>query len=468
MATTDNPQRKRRGISLELKTVAMIAGVLGAVYAVLWRVLDIGAVPQLAIGLGAGFAVIAVVLDILVYRPLGSLIKRSQRRLGDKYDALDPAYRDEISELGYMLETLISVFTSAEDKETAAQSIREDLVRLQTFSRQLVEVGEIGQEINAALPYKETVDRSLTRAKRFLHADFAALLMLDPESRALRIEGTFGVRSRTLDADCCMYTADCPVRRAINGKTLVRSSGHTCTLFPATMKRQVIVPVTVEGIGEMALLATATAATDFDKITDGVFQTLEGHLENALSNAHKYDGFRRQAITDHLTHLYNRRHFMDRAAEELDHSLKNQTPMSIVMIDIDHFKEINDTYGHSNGDRVLQALSAIMQDAVRTDDICARHGGEEFVMLLPSTPGENAASMADRLRHTVGQWRYTGLGLPGTLSITVSAGVATCPHDATTVDELLELSDKALYRAKADGRDRVCQYGVEESVARRV
>jgi diguanylate cyclase (GGDEF)-like protein len=464
MATTDDPQRKRHGISLEVKTIAMIAGVLGAVFAVLWRVLEPGDASALALALGAGFAVIAVVLDIWVYRPLSTLIKRSQKRLGDKYDTLDPAFRDEISELGYLLETLIGVFTSVEDKESAAQSIREDLVRLQAFSKQLVEVGEIGQEINAALPYKETVDRALTRAKRFLRADFAALLMLDPESRALRIEGTFGVRSRTLDADCCMYTADCPVRRAINTKSLVRSSDHACTLFPATMKRQVIVPVTVDGIGEMALLATATAATDFDRITDGVFQTLEGHLEGALSNAHKYDGFRRQAITDHLTHLYNRRHFMDRAVEELDHSLKNQTPMSIVMIDIDHFKEINDTYGHSNGDRVLQALSAIMQDAVRTDDICARHGGEEFVMLLPHTPGENAASMADRLRHTVSQWRYTGLGLPGTLSITISAGVATCPRDATTVDELLDLSDKALYRAKTEGRDRVCQYGVEEII----
>ncbi len=163
-------------------------------------------------------------------------------------------------------------------------------------------------------------------------------------------------------------------------------------------------------------------------------------------------------VTDHLTRLYNRRYFVNRVAEELTRSLREQSPMSVVMVDIDHFKRFNDTYGHATGDRVLQAVAATLQDAVRTSDVCARHGGEEFVLLLPATPGENAVFMAERVRRTLGGTRYTGLGLPPDASITISCGVATCPRDATQVDELLELADQALYRAKAQGRDCVCQY----------
>ena len=464
MVKTDNSLDTRRGMSLELKTSLTIAAVLAAMFLVFWGIVGIGPPGKLAIGMALVFAVVVSILDLWVYRPLGKLIKSSQGRLGHKYENADPAYRDQIDELGYLLQTLISVFTSAESNETATRSIREDLVRLQTFNRQLVEVGEIGNDINAALPYRETVDRALTRVKTFLQADFVALLMLDPETRQFEIQGTFGVKSRSLDPACCAYTPDCPVRKAVNGKGVVRSIDHACSLFPTTMKSQVIVPISAENTGDMALLATATSRTNFDRVTEDVLHNLQAHLQSAISNGRKYDGIRRQVVTDHLTGLYNRRYFMNRAVEELELSLKTQTPMSIVMLDIDHFKNVNDTYGHSTGDQVLQQVSQIMLEAVRTADICARHGGEEFVMLLPNTPGDNAAFMADRLRRTVGEWRYTGLGLPKDVSVTVSSGVATCPRDATTVDELLELADKALYRAKADGRNRVCQYGVDESL----
>ena len=91
-----------------------------------------------------------------------------------------------------------------------------------------------------------------------------------------------------------------------------------------------------------------------------------------------------------------------------------------------------------------------------------RHGGEEFAVLLPSTPGENAYYVADRVRRTLGGTRYTGLGMPPEANITISVGVATCPRDATVLDELMELADKALYRAKAGGRDMVVLWGAEE------
>ena len=452
-------------MSLQIKTTATIVVILAVLYAVFWSQLGSGQQTLLAVGLLATFALITLVLDIWVYRPMNSLIRRSRRHLGSRYERDDPRYRDQIHELDYLINTIIGHFTATDSQDSSPQAVESDLVRLRTFNRQLVEVGEIGQEINSALPYRETVERALTRAKQFLHADFVALILLEPKTRGFDIEGTLGVQAPELSADCCLYTSDCPVRRAINEKAIARSDDHTCTLFPRTMKSQVIVPFTVDSIGEMALLATATSNANFERITTTVLQTLQGHMHSALSNARKYDSIRRQVVTDHLTRLYNRRFFMNRAEEELERSLRYQQPLSLVMIDIDHFKTFNDSYGHMTGDRVLQTVAGIMQQHVRKSDICGRHGGEEFAMLLPNTSGEAATHMANRLRRTLGETRYTGLGLPPDVAIAISGGVATCPRDATAVSDLFELADKALYRAKAEGRDRIIQYGVEVQVA---
>jgi diguanylate cyclase (GGDEF)-like protein len=252
------------------------------------------------------------------------------------------------------------------------------------------------------------------------------------------------------------------VRQAISTGQIVRTTGHTCALFPHTMRGQAVVPVHVENVGDMAVLATSTSGDYVSLLSMDILETLRGHVQSALSNANKYDAIRRQVVTDHLTRLYNRRFFMNRAGEEIERSLRHQVALSVLMIDIDHFKDFNDTYGHATGDRVLQTVAQAIRDALRTTDICARHGGEEFAVLLPNTSGESAGFVADRVRRTLRDTRYTGLGLPPDVNITISVGVATCPRDATDLDELMELADKALYKAKACGRDQVVSHGTEE------
>ena len=440
----------------------MLAVTLGAFFVVATRWFHAEPPWQLAVAVLVVFILIVLVFDIWVYRPLNGLINRSRTRLGGNFQRSDPYYRDEIHELGYLVGTLIAVFTSAEDKEWVSASIKADLERVQALNRQLMDVGELGKEMNAALPYTETVDRVLSRSRTFLHADFAALLQLDADARAFTLEGSQGVTSPGISPECCAFTPDCPVRQAIAGGQLVRTTGHTCTLFPHTMRGQVVIPVRVENVGDMAVLATSTSGEYVSLLSDDILDALRNHVQSALSNANKYNAIRRQVVTDHLTSLYNRRYFMNRAAEEIEHSLRHQAPLSVLMVDIDHFKAFNDTYGHATGDRVLQTVAQAMQDALRTTDICARHGGEEFAMLLPNTPGENAYYVAERVRRTLSGTRYTGLGLPADANITISVGVATCPRDATELETLMELADKAMYRAKAAGRDRVVLHGTQE------
>jgi len=439
-----------------------VALALAAAFVLLAYVVDPQSAWQIAAVLVALFVVIAVAFDLLLFRPINALVRRSRARLSGDYERNDPFYRDEARELGYLVRTLIAVFTASKDKEWVAQSIKDDLMRVQALNRQLMDVGVLGREMNAALPYLETVERVLSRSRTFLHADFGALLLLDSEARAFSLEGKQGVITPTLSAECCAYSPDCPVRQAIASGKLTRVEGHVCTLFPHTMTHQMVIPVKVENVGDMALLTTSTSGEYAELLTDDILGALQNHVQSALTNAHKYDAIRRQVVTDHLTGLYNRRYFMNRAGEEIERSLRHQEPLSVLMVDIDHFKQFNDTYGHATGDRVLQTVARAMKDVLRKPDICARHGGEEFAVLLPSTPGDAAYFVADRIRRTLGGTRYTGLGLPPEANVTISVGVATCPRDATVLDELMELADKALYRAKADGRDTVVLWGAEE------
>jgi diguanylate cyclase (GGDEF)-like protein len=162
----------------------------------------------------------------------------------------------------------------------------------------------------------------------------------------------------------------------------------------------------------------------------------------------------RQASTDSLTGLFNRRQFLALADNELSRSKRYSGPVAVLMMDIDHFKKINDTYGHKIGDLVLQRLASLCTRELRDIDSIGRIGGEEFAILLPNTNGERAAEVAERLRKTIAE---TGIaleqGLP--LHFTVSIGVATTHDVETNVDTLLSQADDALYEAKRAGRNRV-------------
>jgi diguanylate cyclase (GGDEF)-like protein len=158
------------------------------------------------------------------------------------------------------------------------------------------------------------------------------------------------------------------------------------------------------------------------------------------------------ATTDALTGVHNRRHFMSRATEELKRCRRHRHQFGMLILDADHFKRINDTLGHPQGDRVLVAIAQTLRKALRETDLVARFGGEEFVVGLPETPLEQTIFVAERLRSSIEALQIEGQPWP----VTVSIGVCAYPVANTdNVDEMLKLVDDALYRAKASGRNRV-------------
>src|SRR4051794_6658575 len=200
---------------------------------------------------------------------------------------------------------------------------------------------------------------------------------------------------------------------------------------------------------------------DGDKIMVGSTTILKFTYHDYLDEV-----FQRQmyesALRDGLTKVFNKKYFTDYLEKEFAYASRHTSPLALIFLDIDFFKRINDTYGHPGGDYVLSELSQMMANLVRTEDVLARFGGEEFTVLCRGTDLAGARIVAERLRRTVEERAFT-FG-SSTIPVTISLGIAAVP-DAGVTDHaaFLAAADKALYEAKRTGRNRVCLHGQEKT-----
>ncbi|HBL30894.1 MAG TPA: hypothetical protein DD490_29015 [Acidobacteria bacterium] len=197
----------------------------------------------------------------------------------------------------------------------------------------------------------------------------------------------------------------------------------------------------------------------FSEAETELLETLLSTLIFPLRNALIHRKTLRTALTDGLTQVGNRQAFESAMRREVDLARRHRQPLSLLMIDVDHFKRINDSHGHPAGDQVLSELAAEIGRAARSTDLLYRYGGEEFALLLHNTPAEGALITAERIRRAAAKLEVTYRG--NVLNFTVSLGIATLHDDSAA--ELLRRADEALYRAKHEGRNRVCM--AEEAAA---
>jgi diguanylate cyclase (GGDEF)-like protein len=178
-------------------------------------------------------------------------------------------------------------------------------------------------------------------------------------------------------------------------------------------------------------------------------EILNTRLKDAISDLETL------VVTDPLTGVYNRRHFNEVIEFEFRRSARASHPLTLIMVDVDHFKRFNDTFGHQAGDEILRHVAQVLEDTIRTTDILARYGGEEFVLLLLDTPGKVAEAIGEKLRVSLESYSFpVGRNKP-LAQVTVSVGVASFPEDADNSEDLLERADRAMYAAKAAGRNCV-------------
>jgi len=178
----------------------------------------------------------------------------------------------------------------------------------------------------------------------------------------------------------------------------------------------------------------------------------------AIQNAHNFDRMRQLAYVDGLTGIHNRRYFEMRIVEELERAGRFQGRMSVIMVDIDHFKKMNDEFGHLLGDEMLRAVSSILKQQLRKMDMVCRYGGDEFAIVVPETTGESAMRVAEKLRRQVETHYFPGVPRP----VTISCGVADYPAHGVSRDEVVAAADSALYLAKQAGRNRVASASMKK------
>lgn len=207
-------------------------------------------------------------------------------------------------------------------------------------------------------------------------------------------------------------------------------------------------------IGLLRLQATGELPPGGAAQFKSLAKTVTDQLSLALANIRLRETLHHQAIHDPLTDLFNRRYLVETMEREILRAQRKGDPLVVMMLDLDHFKRFNDTFGHEAGDCLLQTLAGFLKSHIRGGDIVCRYGGEEFVLILPEVSLEVALMRAEEFRQGVSnlQVHYQGQLLD---KITISLGVAAFPKDGMTTDEVLKAADQALYRAKAAGRNQV-------------
>jgi diguanylate cyclase (GGDEF)-like protein len=216
----------------------------------------------------------------------------------------------------------------------------------------------------------------------------------------------------------------------------------------------IFVPLMLKGEAIGVLSAQSYQTYTYTDENEKVLDQLASQAAIAIENARLYAELQELAIHDPLTGVFNRRHFFKHAGEEIAKANRYHQPLSVILFDIDHFKRVNDTYGHPTGDRVLQLIAQRCRANLRDVDIICRYGGEEFIVLMPSTDMTNASVAAERLRRCVLQENID----TGDSPLTISLGVAAYDENCKDIDALLARADKALYAAKNSGRNRVKRF----------
>ncbi|MFA5356555.1 MAG: GGDEF domain-containing protein [Candidatus Omnitrophota bacterium] len=227
------------------------------------------------------------------------------------------------------------------------------------------------------------------------------------------------------------------------GQDISSYSGEDYTVIPLSINGEMIGRLVAEGLRK----------EDRER-----FHILSQQFLLGIKRAVLYKEVQESAIIDSLTNVFNRRHYLERFAEEIDRSRKFNHKFCCVMIDIDYFKDFNDRYGHIVGDAILRELSKVIQENIRQIDMISRYGGEEFSIILSETDKAASVFAAERIRLAV-QNKHMRV-YDEELKITVSIGISAYPDDGKDMNRLIDAADSALYRAKQEGRNRVCAYGI--------
>ncbi len=333
-------------------------------------------------------------------------------------------------------------------------------------AREFEALYQVGRTMASTFNLQDILTRISETVSTLLQAQAMSLMLLSAEGRVLSTVAGYNLFDRALQVE----------------ETLSPRQGSSPSLVAVREKRPVVIPdlsadptyaawlEAARDQGYAAFLAIPLVAQDravgcmnlymterreFDGDEIQLLSTFASQAAISIENARLFQETRQLAITDELTGLANHRQFYQQLAREVRRSQRYQRPLTLLMLDLDEFKQYNDRYGHLAGDRALREVAEVLRRNARDVDILARYGGEEFAIILPETDLERAAFQAERIRGAVAEHAFRGRDASTQGDLTVSIGVAALTPGMRRIEDLVHDADQALYRAKSQGRNRL-------------
>lgn len=392
--------------------------------------------------------VIAVFISIEIASPLHRLLETTNTLIRNTFGVrIKTKSRNEFARLEELLDASSKLWQQKHQAELdeAHQHLKK------TFNR-------ISQAVTSVLDLKELLTLILDIAKEEVGLEKVLLYLSDTETSQMELKLTLGLDGQR-ERFSSRTSKEIAAEVAQNRQLVV---GNTKDIFPELNTNNengyiLAAPLLVKNqLLGVIISQPHNKLSHPDKEDTQLFLTLANQAAIAVYNSRLYNETQLQAITDGLTKVYNHRFFQERLADEIERASRFQHSLSLLMLDIDHFKQYNDTYGHLKGDEVLAEIANILRMVSRKTDIVARYGGEEFAILLPETTKEGARVTAEKILNTVDEHEFPGPDPNTFTQLTVSIGVATYPREATSTPDLIRKADNRLYEAKKKGRNRVC------------
>ncbi len=337
----------------------------------------------------------------------------------------------------------------------------ESLKHLEERVNGLVHLFEIARDFNECISFAEVSAVLEQKISKVLTFQRATLILKNNFSKSNKHWFSFGNQKREEDQVSETFSSEClsildssnhvirydSLVDDANGRFASFNALFPIWLFPLNVERQLIAALVIEG-GNL---------NDFQK-----FEILASQLALQVKKVQLYETVKEISIIDGLTNVFVRRHFFERFREELNRAARYQFPLTVLMVDVDHFKSYNDKFGHLVGDKTLQEVALIIRENVRRVDVIGRYGGEEFVIVAPEITRSQGIEMAERIRSAIARKKFQLYDEEA--QVTVSIGMSSFPenvpqHSPSDFSEfltiLIEKADEAMYRAKQEGRNRV-------------
>jgi diguanylate cyclase (GGDEF)-like protein/PAS domain S-box-containing protein len=381
------------------------------------------------------------------------------QRVAARFEAFYAPFETWFDVHAYPLDGGLSVYfqdiTDRKHTEEALQQANQDLTRwvsaLEQRAHEISLLNDMGDLLQTCRTEEEAYIVVAQVVAQLFPNESGALYILSPSRTLAEAMAHWGTLAspQTLAPDECWA-----LRRGHTHVSQQTNVGLVCQHLPTPLPACALCIPMMAQSEMLGIFHLCREQGTFSEATKQLAVMVAEHIALALATLRLQETLRHQAIRDSLTGLFNRRYMEESLEREMGRAIRRASSLGVIMLDLDHFKRFNDTYGHAAGDAVLRELGAFLKSHIRSEDIACRYGGEEFALIIVDADLRLTQRIAEHMCESARHLNVWSHGQP-LGRVTLSLGVAIFPQDGTTADEVIRAADAALYQAKAQGRDRV-------------